>query len=88
MINDAEVSKFTASVNSLSKADLYRNHVKRCHNKTNTPKAYSVVLKTSGEYIGYCGFQLCEVLGGIEMLYRFLKTYWGKGYASEAAKQS
>lgn len=86
MRNDPEVSKFTGGVTSLSKEELYRNHVKRCQNKTNTPKEYSVVLKANGEYIGYCGFQLCEVLGGIEILYGFLKSYWGKGYATEAAK--
>ena len=86
MRNDPEVTKFTGGVTSLSKDELYSNHVKRCQNRSNTPKEYSVVLKATNEYIGYCGFQLCEVLGGIEILYGFLKEYWGKGYASEASE--
>jgi RimJ/RimL family protein N-acetyltransferase len=86
MRNDPEVSQFTGGVTSFSKDKLYQNHVKRCKNKSNTPKEYSVVLKSTGEYIGYCGFQLCEVLGGIEILYGFSKIYWGKGYATEATK--
>jgi len=86
MRNDPEVTQFTGDVTSLSKDELYSNHVKRCQNRSNTPKEYSVVLKATGEYIGYCGFQLCEVLGGIETLYGFSKKHWGKGYATETAK--
>ncbi len=86
MRNDPEVTKFTGGVTSQSKDELYSNHVKRCQNKSNTPKEYSVVLKSTGEYIGYCGFQFCQVLDGIEILYGFSKKYWGNGYASEATK--
>lgn len=86
MRNDPEVCQFTGGVTSFSKDELYQNHLKRCKNNSNTPKEYSVVLKATGEYIGYCGFQLCEVLGGIEILYGFLKRYWGKGYGTEAVK--
>jgi len=84
--NDPEVCQFTGGVTSFSKDELYDNHVKRCQNKNNKPKEYSVILKATGEYIGYCGFQLCEVLGGIEILYGFLSDYWGKGYGTEATK--
>lgn len=65
---------------------IYQNHVKRCQNENNTLKEYAVVLKATEEYIGYCGFQFCEELGGIEILYGFSKERWGKGYASESAK--
>lgn len=86
MRNDSEVTRFTGGVTSLSKAELYSRHVKRCQEKSDSPKEYSVVLKTTGHYIGYCGFQFCEVYDGIEIIYGFLKKYWGKGYATESAK--
>jgi hypothetical protein len=38
---------------------------------------YAGVLKDTGDYIGYCGFQYCSVLKDIEILY---------GYALEAAQ--
>ncbi len=38
------------------------------------------------DYVGYCGFQYCEISGGMEILYGYAKQYWGKGYAIEAAK--
>ena len=47
---------------------------------------YAVVLKDTGDYIGYCGFQYCSVLKDIEILYGYAKAHWGKGYALEAAK--
>ena len=38
------------------------------------------------DYVGYRGFQYCEISGGMEILYGYAKQYWGKGYAVEAAK--
>jgi RimJ/RimL family protein N-acetyltransferase len=48
---------------------------------------YSVVLKTSGQVIGDCGFLLQEVGGAreVELAYDIGRRWWGRGYASEAA---
>ncbi len=86
MRNDGDVTKFTGGITKLSRDEMYERHAKRCANFDSKPKEYSVVLKGSGEYIGYCGFQYCGVLDGIEILYGYAKEYWGYGYASEAAK--
>lgn len=86
MKNDPEASLFTGGVTSLAKEELYQRHVKRCKNLIHEPREYSVTLKETGEYIGYCGFQFCAVFDGIEILFGFLKEHWGKGYGSEAAK--
>lgn len=48
--------------------------------------AYSVVLKENKEVIGICGFNPTEKDNEIELLYHFAKKYWGKGYATEAAR--
>lgn len=86
MRNDRDVTIFTGGVTKRSKEQVYENHVKECTNLTHEPREYAVVLKETGDYIGYCGFKYCSVLMGIEILYGFAKAYWGKGYALEAAK--
>ncbi len=86
MRNDSEVTEFTGGVTKMLKEEALESHIKRCNNIENVPKEYSVVLKDSNEYIGYCGFQYCSILDGIEILYGYSKKYWGNGYAIEAAK--
>lgn len=49
---------------------------------------FAVVLKSTNEVIGYCGFSEFKDIEGrpeIEIGYRFLQQHWGKGYATEAA---
>ncbi len=46
-----------------------------------------VVLKETNESIGWYGLKnQLEDLGIIDLGYRFMKKYWGNGYATEAAK--
>lgn len=46
---------------------------------------YTVALKESNKYIGYCGFKYCDILQGIEFMYGYDDRYWGNGYGLEAA---
>ena len=46
----------------------------------------AVELKTSGEFIGFCGLKYLEDLKRIDLGYRLKSVHWGKGYATEAAK--
>lgn len=50
------------------------------------PYEYSIILKESNEYIGYCGTQYCSVMEETELLYGIHSRYWRRGYVSEAAK--
>lgn len=86
MRNDEDVTTFTGGVTKRTKEQVYERHVKECANHSSEPREYAVVLKDSGDYIGYCGFQYCSVLKDIEILYGYAKDHWGKGYALEAAK--
>jgi len=86
MRNDPHVTRFTGGVTLFSKEELRERHLKRTQDIGNSPREYSVVLKESNEYIGYCGFQYCSILDGIEILYGYDKKFWGKGYALEAAR--
>jgi RimJ/RimL family protein N-acetyltransferase len=47
-----------------------------------------VDLTASGETIGAAGLQQLEGGPEIEVGYRFLKKYWGHGYATESARAS
>jgi RimJ/RimL family protein N-acetyltransferase len=87
MKNDPLVVKYTGGVSKFERRQALEQHMTRCaefaHSKD---KVFSVVLKESNQFIGYCGLKYCEILQGVEILYGFSKVYWGKGYAKEAAK--
>jgi [ribosomal protein S5]-alanine N-acetyltransferase len=46
---------------------------------------WAVVLKATGEVIGWCGLKRDRETNEIDLGYRFLRRHWNKGYASEAA---
>jgi len=49
---------------------------------------FAVVLKSGGEVIGDCGLMRQDVEGEslLEVGYHFRRDYWGRGYATEAAR--
>jgi len=46
---------------------------------------WAVHAKPSLEFIGWCGLKKRPERNEIDLGYRFLKSTWGKGYATEAA---
>mgnify|MGYP003406632512 CR=1 FL=1 len=46
---------------------------------------WAVLVKEGMEFIGWCGLKNRPERKEIDLGYRFLKTAWGKGYATEAA---
>jgi RimJ/RimL family protein N-acetyltransferase len=47
---------------------------------------WAVHLKINNEFIGWCGLKFLEELNEVDLGYRFMKKYWGNGYATESAK--
>lgn len=47
---------------------------------------WAVILKETGEYLGWCGIKYTPELDEFDIGYRFMQKYWGKGYATESAK--
>lgn len=45
---------------------------------------WAVHLKLDDTFIGWCGLK--EVEGEVDLGYRYIQHYWGRGYATEAAK--
>lgn len=46
---------------------------------------WAVHVKEGMQFIGWCGLKTRPERNEIDLGYRFLKTAWGKGYATEAA---
>ena len=47
---------------------------------------WTVLDKDSEEFLGWCGLKYDEELHEYDLGFRFLKKYWGKGYATEASE--
>lgn len=46
------------------------------------------LLKSTGEQIGFAGLKYLEELGEIDLAYRLVRSHWGQGLATEAARAS
>lgn len=55
--------------------------------ENNEPGLFAVIDKENNQLIGSCGFFPQKIQGKkeLELGYRLLKNYWGKGFATEAA---
>ena len=49
---------------------------------------WAVHLKDNNEFIGWCGLKHLSENDEIDIGYRFKKSSWGKGYATEAARHT
>ncbi len=49
---------------------------------------WATYTKSNNEFIGWCGLKYRPELDEIDLGYRFKKSAWGKGYATEAAKHT
>jgi RimJ/RimL family protein N-acetyltransferase len=83
---DPEVTRFTHD----AMTDL--EHAEKVLHETILPQyalynhgRWAVHLKPSLEFIGWSGLKFLPEGNEIDLGYRFMKKFWGKGYATEAA---
>ncbi|HLW31337.1 MAG TPA: GNAT family N-acetyltransferase [Aequorivita sp.] len=91
MDSDAEVHTFLGNkpIATLEEAKKTIDFIQKQYIENGIGR-WAVVQKESGEFIGWSGFKLVtdvvnEKTGYHDLGYRFIKRYWGKGYASETA---
>jgi|SRR5947207_4405419 len=46
------------------------------------------ILKSTGENIGFAGLKYLDEFGEVDVAYRLMRAYWGRGLATEVAKAS
>ncbi|MBK0380952.1 GNAT family N-acetyltransferase [Mucilaginibacter segetis] len=85
---DDDIRRFTGDVpfNSLTDAEAFIAGYDQ-YEKYNMGRL-SVLIKQSGEYIGWCGLKYISDKEQVDIGYRLLKRHRGLGYATEAANAS
>ena len=82
---DPEVMKYTGdqpfgSIAEARKFILSYNHFDKWERGR-----FGVFLRENNAFIGWCGLKYHEDTGETDLGYRFKKSFWGKGYGTEAA---
>ena len=84
IVADPEVTKFLGdgSPHTYEQATEYVRHCIQYETREGLSR-YAVVLRETGELIGLCGF--LRENGAIDFGWRYARSAWGNGYATEAA---
>ncbi len=87
---DAEVSKYTGDGGVVSMEEIERRIVENVFGdyKKHGFGRLAVVWKAENTFIGFTGLKYLEDMDEVDLGYRFMREYWGKGIATEAAKAS
>lgn len=84
--NDPEVIKYTGD-KAFESIEEARSFLKNySHYRENGFGRWAVIRKDDKVFIGWCGLKLNEE-GYVDIGFRIFQKYWGKGYATEAAKK-
>ncbi len=85
---DVEVSKYTGDGGVVSKKEIERRIIENVlgdYEKHGYGRL-AVELKNEKKFIGFTGLKYLEDMDEVDLGYRFMKKYWGKGIATESAK--
>jgi len=85
MNSDSEVMKYFPKTLSFDETlEMYD----RCKGNKNDFGLYPAEEKVSGKFIGFVGLNIPSYMpDSVEIGWRLKKEFWGKGYATEAAKK-
>lgn len=86
---DPEITRYTGDpVRDLAHAEEVLNEVILPQYALYNHGRWAVHTKPGMEFIGWCGLKYRPESDEIDLGYRFMKSAWGKGYATEAAMAS
>ncbi len=85
MNSDPEVLRYTGDVNFESVSAARQFIVDYDHYTKHGYGRWTVVIRKTGEPIGFCGLKNHPDEGYVDLGYRLVKAHWGEGYATEAA---
>ena len=87
VLSDAEVMRFGPGVQTAEGRRVWLQRCLESYNRWGFGR-WAVVEKSRREVIGYCGLTWFPHIDGrheIEIGYRLVRAFWGRGYAAEAA---
>ncbi len=85
---DQEVSKYTSDGGVVSKEEIARRikeDVLGDYKKHGFGRL-AVIWKATGDFTGFAGLKYLEDLDEVDLGYRFMSKYWGKGIATESSQ--
>ncbi|MEE9438063.1 MAG: GNAT family N-acetyltransferase [Saprospiraceae bacterium] len=84
---DPDVSRYTCDGGVVSKKEIERRIVENVFGdyKKHGYGRLAVILKSEDKFIGFTGLKYLDDLKEVDLGYRFIKKYWGKGLATESA---
>ncbi len=88
--DDPDVVRYTSdpAFKNLDEAkELILNNIQKQY-ADNGFGRWAVILKSTGAFTGWCGLKLRDGATEVDLGYRFMKKFWGYGYATEAAMAS
>ena len=85
---DPDVSRYTGDGGVVSKKEIERRIIE---NVFGDYKKYgfgrlAVELKSENKFIGFTGLKYLKEMDEVDLGYRFMKAYWGKGFATESGQ--
>ena len=84
-----EVIRYTGNLpfsNIKQAAEVIRNNIWKQYNENDYGR-WAVILKSTNEFIGWCGLKFRPDRDAVDIGYRFAQAHWGKGIATEAAQK-
>ena len=87
LMANADFMRFSLGVFSREQTAAFLAKV-RTRDREGLPSQFALVLRSSQELIGYCGFflQTVDSVEELEIAYRLDPSHWGQGLATEAAR--
>lgn len=84
--NDSDVIKYTGN-DAFESLEEANNFIKNYPDyKKNGFGRWAVCLRSTNEFLGWCGLKYEVEKDEIDIGFRFYKKHWGNGYATESAK--